>query len=118
MKHYYIKNCGSKLKEREIDILCLHEDTLYLIECKDVDASFEPSGIFNDNKELKSFLKILREKLLAVDKQREYYCTLFRSKICYIKGIIVYREFNGKILEETDIQILTEHQLMKFLEFK
>ncbi|EMS72677.1 hypothetical protein [Ruminiclostridium cellobioparum] len=118
MKHYYIKNCGSKLKEREIDVLCLYEDTVYLIECKDVDAPFEPFGIFNDNRELKSFLKILREKILAVDKQRESYCNLFGSKISNVKGIIVYREFNGKIIEEmeTDLQVLTEHRFMKFFD--
>lgn len=113
-KNYYIKNCGSELKEREIDIICLKEDTLYLIECKDVDASFEPFGMFNDNKELKKFSKILHEKILAVDRQKRNYCNLFGSKICYIKGIIVYREYNGRISEGNDIQVFTEHQLMKF----
>lgn len=117
-RKYYINDCGQELKQREIDVLCLQENTLYLIECKDVDASFEPVGMFNDNKELKKYIRILNEKILAVERQKENYSNLFENEICNVKGIVVYREHNGKIPQESDIQIFTEHQLMKFFNIK
>lgn len=43
-----------------------------------------------------------------------YYNKLFNCKINDIKGIIVYREFNGEIFLENDLQILTEYQLKQY----
>ncbi|MTI67142.1 MAG: hypothetical protein FH753_11175 [Firmicutes bacterium] len=118
IKKFYVEIEGKRKEinlNREIDVLWVKDNTLYLVECKDIYYKFTGLGFKNDIYSAIKYINIIKknEKELLGDKKK-YIEKLFETEIFSIKPILVYRRPNAIMNSNIDKRGVDTYTIQEF----
>lgn len=80
--------------EREVDVLCCINNTLFVLECKDISGKFTAAGFRVDSNKVSKFVANMRKKIHEIESKLQDINTYFARHIDRIIPIIVFRNPN------------------------
>lgn len=80
--------------EREVDVLCCINKTLFVLECKDISGRFTGAGFRVDSNKVNKFVANMRKKIHEIESKLQDISTYFGQHLNSIVPIIVFRNPN------------------------
>ncbi|WP_348624567.1 hypothetical protein ABFT51_06335 [Paenibacillus peoriae] len=114
----YFKHQKNIIKLDELDVVAIINQTLYLIECKNLKLTYTPYGYNSDFSKIKKFIYKLNHKKKIIEKNIDIVKGQFSIEVNEIKPVIVLKSYSSSIassLKDHGIDIIPINLLEDYI---